>query len=216
MSFPHAPPAGASMRRSSSTIGPPGLRQAAADQLDAARAAPRCGRDCSGPAARPCAAARARPTARRPPAPAPLAGGAPGQHVAVVVAVDDELGAVPRQHLLEGGGILKPARAAGLARQRRMVDQHQAEQPGPAQALQHAAEPLALLAPRPAPGDQRRRGTAELTPISATGPSMRTKGKRVAVTGMRGPCAHGGHVGRPARGAGIAPRSRDRCRGCRG
>ena len=34
--------------------------------------------------------------------------GAPGQHVEVVVAVQDEFGAVPRQHRLQLGGVRRP------------------------------------------------------------------------------------------------------------
>src|SRR5436190_13918839 len=51
---------------------------------------------------------------------------APGQHVVMVVAMDDEIGAMLRQDLLQGSSVLQIAIPPGLARQRRMVDQHEA------------------------------------------------------------------------------------------
>ena len=95
--------------------------------------------------------------------------------VVVVVAVDDELGAVPRQHGLQRRRRPQAARAAGLARQRRMVDQHEAEEAGAPEPVEHAGRcARSCAAPTRPEAISGGVGTAELTPISATRPSMRT------------------------------------------
>ena len=155
------------------------------------RAGRQCGKGCSGRAARPCEAARATPTARRPPALPPAPWRNPGQHVAMVVAVQDELGAVPRQHRLQRGGILQAAEALGLARA--------AADGGSARGGRRRRRPRrSSTAPRRASCAAPRRpeatsggvGTAELTPMSATGPSMRTNGNASPWPACAAPCAH--------------------------
>src|SRR5204862_3140230 len=61
--------------------------------------------------------------------------GAPGQHVVMVVAMDDEIGAMLRQDLLQGGSVPQIAIPPGLAWQRRVVDQHESKDVGAGEAL---------------------------------------------------------------------------------
>ena len=154
-------------RRSSSTMAPPASLERRGRSARCARAARRCGKGCSGRAARALRAgasdADGAPTigiARAPRA-------QPGQHVEVVVAVDDELGAVPRQHRFAARPhprrprerLAWPGSGGWWISTRRKTL-------GAAQALEHRAEPRAAarLPTRPE-AISGGVGTAELTPI---------------------------------------------------
>ena len=103
----------------------------------------------------------------------------------------------------------RPRKRLGLARQRRMVDQHEAEDARPGRgARAPCRDGRAAPAPSRPEATSGGVGTAELTPMIATRPSMRTKGNARSRLGMRGALRARGHVGGPALRAGIAAQAR--------
>src|SRR5262245_19162344 len=67
----------------------------------------------------------------------------PLERVQMIVAVNDELGAVLRQDSFEVSRVAQRPRWLGLTRQRRVMDEHKPEQFGLAHLVEQPAKPLA-------------------------------------------------------------------------
>src|SRR5437773_1130562 len=88
----------------------------------------------------------------------------PGEQVVVIVAVDDELRAVAGQNRLDFGRVLETTEGPGLARERRVVNEHEAEESIAPEAVEEPGDTRELRLAQPAGGNERRRRYGRVDP----------------------------------------------------
>ncbi len=79
----------------------------------------------------------------------------PRQHIAMIMPVQHQLGAVLLDDGLEAGRIVERALARRLPGERRVMNEDHADQPRCSEPVEHAGQPLELLTAYAAGGNER-------------------------------------------------------------